>query len=94
MPTNDHQSAETGTTRRTGDEVAARRRTHLEGLLRQRDRLSAIVAERVAHDLADSDDFIMELLDVEQAIEDRWPAVYEELACIKWLFADMARMHH
>ena len=93
MPTNDQQPGQTGPAPGPVADLAARRRARLQELLRQRSRLAAIVAERVAHDLSDSDDFIMELLGVEQAIEDRWPATYEELAFTEWLFADMALMH-
>jgi hypothetical protein len=93
MPTNDHQSAEAGPARGPVADLAAHRRDRLQDLLRRRSRLAAVVAERVAHDLSNTDDFIIELLDVEQAIEDRRPAVYEELAFTEWLFADMALMH-
>ena len=93
MSPNDHQSSKTTTPPQGSNEVANRSRTHLEALLRRRDRLAAIVAERVAHDLVDTDDFIMELLEVEQEIEDRWPAAYEQLAFTDWFFADMVRMH-
>lgn len=93
MSTNDHELTVTGSPSRPADELSIRRRTQLNDLLRRRTRLAAVVAERVAHDLSDSDDLIMELLDVEQTIEDRWPQVYEELAFTEWLYADMARMH-
>jgi len=93
MPTNDQQSGATGPAPGPIADLAARRRARLQDLLRRRSRLAAVVAERVAHDLSDSDDFIIELLGVEQAIESHWPAVYEELAFTEWLFADMALMH-
>ena len=92
MPTN-HQPDGTEPVRAPVADLAAHRRERLQHLLRTRGRLATVVAERVAHDVHDTDDFIMELLGIEQTIQDQFPVAYEELAYTEWLFADMARMH-
>lgn len=93
MATNEHTDQPGSSSASPPDELQVRRDKRLQQLLDRRERLAVIVAERQAHGLPDSREYLLELLTVEQGIEHCWPDVYDRLAYGPWLYADMARLH-
>ena len=69
-----------------------RRQCRLEQLLRRRERLACIAVERMSHDLPDSQDYVLEQLQLEQALHHCWPDVYEQLFDT-WVLEDVSRVH-
>lgn len=91
MATNNRHSAGTG--RHRPSDLGAARAFRLVQLLDRREQLAHLAAEEEAHDLPGADASILRLIAIEEAVEQGWPDLFDELVAHEWLVADMARMH-
>ena len=92
MSTTDQSTGTTTAGQPSPDELAERRQRRLAQLLRRRGRVARIAVERMSHDLLDSNDFLLEQLQLEQSLQHCWPEVYEQLFGT-WVLEDVSRMH-
>ena len=76
----------------TSHEVEHRLTQPLSALLAQRARFAAITAEKEAHGVLDAHDHLQWLIAIEQAIEEQWPALYDDLLP-DWAREDASLMH-